>query len=270
MQCWRRFADPCPRRVPGVRARPVDLTQARSTYDRAPFPAERPPPRTALIQRRCLKGQVCSTGCLGRYRRDMVCGVHFFATREDEGRLLDVLGEPDSVQLFPWIPMSVDNPVLLDRSSIWDLEQFGVVNPALGGIALDQPGGSAFTDGTARARAFNAVNWERAAPCVDQGIVDWNRTAALFWERGARSESVLTPSSLGSQADSMTAISVDYQRWVNRSMSWVRRNGTLVWGLTPDKTRSGWDIRLRTVSSYLALPGAQSFFAAGGCGRDTI
>jgi hypothetical protein len=33
-------------------------------------------------------------GCSGRDRRDVVCGVHFFATREDEERLLDVLGEP--------------------------------------------------------------------------------------------------------------------------------------------------------------------------------
>ena len=123
-------------------------------------------------------------------------------------------------------------------------------------------------DGSVRSRVFNAVNWEKAAPPADQGIVDWNGTAALFWARGARSDSVITPSSVGSQADSMTAISPDYQRWVNRSMSWVRRHGAPVWGLTPDKRCSGWDITLRTVSSYFALPGAQSFFAAGGRGRE--
>jgi hypothetical protein len=52
----------------------------------------------------------------------MVWGVHFFATREDEERLLDVLGEPDRMQLFPRKPMSVNHPVLLDRSSDLDHE----------------------------------------------------------------------------------------------------------------------------------------------------
>ena len=66
----------------------------------------------------------------------MGCGVHFFATREDEERLLDFLGEPSHVQLFPWIAMPLDNPVLLDRSSIWDLDYVGAVNPAFGGLCL--------------------------------------------------------------------------------------------------------------------------------------
>jgi hypothetical protein len=32
----------------------------------------------------------------------------------------------------------------------------------------------------------------------------------------------------------MSAVSPEYERWVNRIMGWVRRRGTKVWGLPND------------------------------------
>jgi hypothetical protein len=103
-----------------------------------------------------------------------------------------------------------------------------------------------------------------------EGIVDWNTTPALFWSRGKSTGTVLTPSDIGSQADSIASISDEYRRWVNRVMNWVRRTGIKVWGLSPKDRASGFDVDLATVSTCFALPGAVTYFESGGLGRDRI
>lgn len=45
------------------------------------------------------------------------------------------------------------------------------------------------------------------------------------------------------------AISGDYERWVNRVLSWVRRKGTKVWGLERNSIRPDHDVHLPFVNT---------------------
>jgi hypothetical protein len=196
--------------------------------------------------------------------------VQFFATREDEERLLDYVGEPTAVKLFPWLPMRAEAPVFLNRHDRASTSHVGVLDPRLGRIELAYPGDPAFTDGSSRARVFNTTNWNNWQPTAGAGIVDWNTTPALFWSRGEATATVLTPSDIGSQADSIARISDEYRRWVNRVMNWVRRTGTKVWGPSPEDRVAGFDVDLHTVSTCFALPGAVAYFESGGLGRESV
>jgi hypothetical protein len=50
----------------------------------------------------------------------------------------------------------------------------------------------------------------------------------------------------------MSAVSPEYERWVNRIMGWVRRRGTKVWGLQRRSVRPDLDIALDVVSTIYA------------------
>ncbi|MBO0811927.1 MAG: hypothetical protein J2P23_07755, partial [Microlunatus sp.] len=121
-----------------------------------------------------------------------------------------------------------------------------------------------------RAGVFNRLNWERLRPTAVQGLVDSNASPVLFWAPGAETEAEVRVSTIGSQADSMTAISGDYERWVNRVMGWVRRKGTKVWGLERSDVRPDLDIRLGFVSNVYALPDALSAMERGVVGLDSM
>jgi hypothetical protein len=65
----------------------------------------------------------------------------------------------------------------------------------------------------------------------------------------------------------MSAVSLEYERWVNRIMGWVRRRGTRVWGRQRRNIRPDLDIALDVVSTIYALPGALAALEAGVPGR---
>lgn len=199
----------------------------------------------------------------------MVAAVHFFATEADEEALLDHLGEPDTLRLFPWVPMTAQEPPFLPRAERLDREHLGLLNLSLGSVEVALPRTPAL-DGSTKSAVFNRLNWNRMQPGADEGIVDWNRTPALFWRRGQGGDGILTISEIGSQADSMSAISDEYRKWVNRSMAWVRRRGEKVWEWTLEGGVSRFDVSLPFANTVFALPDAAAFFEAGGQGRSRL
>ena len=76
----------------------------------------------------------------------------------------------------------------------------------------------------------------------------------LLWMPATHAEGVLRSGNIGSQADSMSAVSADYERWANRVMNRVRRKGTTVWGLDAHGTRPDLDLRRTHVTTVFALP----------------
>ena len=116
-----------------------------------------------------------------------------------------------------------------------------------------------------RAGIFNRINWEKLRPGPREGLVDSNASPVLLWQPGAVSNSHIGVSSIGSQADAMASVSKDYERWVNRVTSWVRRNGTKVWG--PDLARPGMDVNLDFLNNVYALPKALDALENGAQGR---
>lgn len=200
----------------------------------------------------------------------MVAAVHFFATDEDEQSLLDYVMASESVRLFPWVTMPITDPVLLDRKQLpvqsRDQQRYGIIDFSLGSICFHRSRPSEIEQARARTYVLDQMNWDSAPPAEGQGMVDWNRTPALFWERGTiDSNGGLSVGTIGSQADAMDAVSNDYRKWVNRVMNWVRRRGTKVAEnaeLTPEA--QGLNLQVGFMNSLFALPSALAFFRAGG------
>jgi hypothetical protein len=119
-----------------------------------------------------------------------------------------------------------------------------------------------------KAAVFNQLNWQRLSPRDEEGLIDSNIAPVLFWKPGHSGDRALRVSEIGSQADSMSAVSAEYEQWVNRVMGWVRRRGTKVWGRHRRDVRPDLDIDLGFVSSTIyALPGALAALEAGVPGR---
>jgi hypothetical protein len=195
----------------------------------------------------------------------VVAAVHYFATESDQESLLDYLGEPDRVSLRPW-PVLDPAEKALTRRQARAREHVAVVSPAVGPPALVRPGDPAMNE-PGRAGLFNRLNWERLSPGDDAGLIDSNASPVLFWKPGRSDDSVLRVSEIGSQADRMRAVSLDYERWVNRVLGRVRRQGVKVWGLEERRVRPDLDIAVPFVSTIYALPDALAALEAGVPGR---
>jgi hypothetical protein len=195
----------------------------------------------------------------------VVAAVHYFATVQDQESLLDYLGEPASVTLRPW-PVLDPSRAPISRSQALARTQVTVVPAAFGPPSLIRPGDAAMSE-PGKAGMFNRLNWQRLSPGAEEGLIDSNASPVLFWKPAPSSDPVLRVSEIGSQADSMSAVSPDYERWVNRVMGWVRRRGTKVWGPQRHDVRPDLDIALAFVNTTYALPGALAALEAGTPGR---
>jgi hypothetical protein len=197
--------------------------------------------------------------------RDVVAAVHFYATSTDQLQLLDYLGEPDEVTLLPW-PVIQSPAVSLTRPEGLSRAQVMVVSRQLGQPTIIRAGYAAMAEPT-RAGLFNRINWERLKPKPTEGLVDSNTSPVLLWTPASHGPSSLSSGSIGSQADSMSAVSKDYERWANRVMNWVRRKGTKVWGLETHEIRPDLDLRRTDVTTVFALPDALSALEGGIAGH---
>ncbi len=195
----------------------------------------------------------------------MVAAVHFYATESDQHALLDYLGEPDTVSLHPW-PVIGPTIERLDRATALRTAQVMVAHADFGPPVGVRPASDGWASDI-RAQVFNTLNWDRLRPAEDEALVDSNASPVLFWQPAAVTDGVLRAGNIGSQADSMAAVSADYERWVKRVMNWVRRQSERVWGLERGDLRPAFDIDIAHVSAVYALPGARAALASGTQGR---
>ncbi|TFC54548.1 MULTISPECIES: hypothetical protein [unclassified Cryobacterium] len=196
----------------------------------------------------------------------MVTAVYFYADAHDTAELLDFFRYGDEVSLHPW-PL-VREPALsyTPEEAVRDGTVMLRSNRFSAPVIL-RDGDSAFTS-PARAAVFNQINRERLNPSAENGwLVDSNLSPVLLWNPGQSTSTELRTSSIGSQADSMRSVSADYERWVNRVMSWIRRRGTAVWGLDRSNVRPDLDIDLEFLNSVYALPSALRRLEEGAAGR---
>ena len=195
----------------------------------------------------------------------MVAAVHFYGTLEDQLELLDFLGEPEDVVLRSW-PLVAARADPLTRQDAVTRSQVTVVSRSLGQPLVLRSGDAALTE-RSRAGVFNRLNFDRLKSRSDEGLVDSNASPVLLWVPAIQRECVLLSGHIGSQADSMGAVSTDYQRWANRVMNWVRRRGTKVWGLETTDVRPDLDLRRSDVTTVFALPEALAALEDGATGN---
>lgn len=275
-------------RMPGSRPTPNWVTPPPWRYACGVVGRMRPPstgscPCAAFARRRAfrllereLQARVPGPRLRAGHRREDDCGhtwvmvgaVHFYADADDVAALLSHLRHGDDVSLHPW-PL-VSNPMIFLEPIDAEAEDKVMVQSREIGPPVVLRDGDPTFETNDRAGVFIRMNRARLKPSVRKGLlVDSNRSPVMLWLPGRRDDTTLRVSSIGSQADSMRAVSVEYERWVNRTTAWVRRRGTQVWGLDRSNVRPDLDIEWGPVSSIYALPGALRFLESGGLGRQT-
>jgi hypothetical protein len=199
----------------------------------------------------------------GRLRR-VVATVHFYGTPTDQLQLLDFLGEPEDVTLQDWPLVSSSAPPLTRQAAL-SRSKVMVVSRALGEPSVVRSGDPAMAE-RSRSGVFNRLNWERLKPKQDEALVDSNASPVLLWVPATHVEGTLDSGHIGSQAESMSAVSADYERWANRVMNWVRRRGTKVWGLQAQDVRPDLNLLRTDVTTVFALPDALVALEGGATG----
>lgn len=194
----------------------------------------------------------------------MVADVFFYADGKDTADMLSFLRFGSEVSLHPW-PLVQEPAVQYSLEEAIVAKSVMVQSSKFGAPILLDEGAS---DSTGRAAVFNLLNRERLSPGPQNGwLVDSNRSPVLLWKPGSIATTELRTSTIGSQADSMKAVSDEYERWGSRVMGWIRRHGTAVWGLNRARVRPDLDINLSFLNSVYALPGALRQLEAGASGR---
>jgi hypothetical protein len=78
----------------------------------------------------------------------------------------------------------------------------------------------------------------------------------MFWRPATPSASELRGGEIGdTQADAMSAVSIDYERWVNHVIGWIRRKGTKVWALRVSGPHQAHTISRRSSEATSGLGG---------------
>ena len=197
----------------------------------------------------------------------MVAAVHFSADSRDEHELLACLLSTGERKLFVPNPMRIGHPEFIAPEDALLSDVVCVLDAGLGDIRLVRPPSDKFDSSTKRAM-LNLWAWNRSTTGPDDGLVDWERTPAVCWYRGSESGEALFQSTLRTHASSMAGISPDYERWVKRTMAWIRRRGTSVSTATAEGRESEYDVFVTGGSAVYALPGALEYLAAGGAARE--
>lgn len=196
----------------------------------------------------------------------MVAAIHYFGDTADTNALLAYLGHGALTELRQWWSYAEGESGVVRTSQVAVAGPVAVVSMTLGPTVLIHDADDDALATHDRAGLFNRMNFERRSH-HSQPIIDANRSPVIFWQPSTASEDGIQQGSIGSQAESMRSISVDYERWVNRTMSWVRRRGTRVWGLEGSATRPDLEIDVSHISAIYALPGALALLEAGVSGR---
>ena len=196
----------------------------------------------------------------------MVAAVHYYASPDDTNDLLTYLSQNAIVELRAWFPYDESHSGVIDRDRATNYKQLAVVSTELGGPVLIRDARDPALRSNSRAGVFNRLNFGRLADPT-MAIVDSNRSPILYWEPARTLDGALIPGSIGSQADALHDVSPEYERWVNRVTAWVRRHGTVVWGLQRSKVRPDLKIENPFLNTLYALPGAMRLLVDGHSGR---
>lgn len=195
----------------------------------------------------------------------MVTGIHYYATDIDQNALLDYLGVPNAATLHPW-PVLHDPLEQLTRAEAFARSHVMVVSRELGPPVSDLASGRA-SFASARSLVFNHLNRERLDLAPTDALINSDASPVLLWKPASFGDGVFYVGDIGSQAESMEAVSPEFARWVNRVTSWIRRRGTRVWGLERHALRPDLDVSMSTVSNVYALPDALLSLEDGTKGR---
>lgn len=188
--------------------------------------------------------------------------IEFFTTIEDETKLISQIAKDDSIKYSV-----IENNRLTEWSNLKDLTvpdsdskfEICIWNTELGELKWlrKEPQIDSSSHTRLVKSVFTKEHWKKEKELTDfDKMIDDENSPILYFKRGEIIYDYQLPNLILSPQSSIDKISNDFKRWFNRIVSWVRRNGDMVydWKMTETKLRNDMSF----ANSIYALRNAKS------------
>jgi hypothetical protein len=190
----------------------------------------------------------------------MSAQVEFFCSPSEERQVLQYLTEQGDIQVFdvtsgrlsPWESFSAENVSAWPQPLAIDLWQ-----PVHGSLiwhttvpAVDGP-----THRSLVINLFAHQEWNARGLADGDRMLDSDLSPILHYHRGSIRDGKIGPCSVLAPPSNLQRVSLEYERWVKRSLAWIRRRGKIVHDWRQKSTTiPNLDMLLNTI---YAFPDAQ-------------
>lgn len=163
----------------------------------------------------------------------MTAQVEFFCSPDEERDVLRYLTKTGDTHVFdvrdqqmtPWDSFSADElPGWPDPLHIY------LFQPAQGTLIwhTSPPSVTGLTHRSFVMNLFAREEWDERRLGGDDKMFDTDLSPILCYRRGAFCDGKMGPNLVLAPPSNLQRIGSEYERWVNRSLAWIRRRGTIV------------------------------------------
>ena len=184
--------------------------------------------------------------------------IEFFASEQDELRLLNQIFKDDSIELTRISDGLVSDWVDYSNFELPNLDEhleLCLFNEKYGQLKWheNQPKIDQSTHGKLVNSIFSIERWKSRGRKVKRLLND-EESAIIYYKRGSLISGYRTPYLIFAPQSNIENIGSEFKKWFNRLSSWVRRNGELVynWNKMDERFKNDFSI----VNSVYALPEA--------------
>jgi hypothetical protein len=163
----------------------------------------------------------------------MTAQVEFFCSPDEEREVLSYLVNADAMEIFdvhddqltPWKPFSIDDlPDWPDPLHIY------VWKPTHGSLIwhTSRPEIAGPTHRSFVINFFAHEKWNELGLSGNDKMLDTDRSPILCYQRGTVHEGKQGPNLVLAPPSNLGRAGADYERWVKRSLAWIRRRGKII------------------------------------------
>jgi hypothetical protein len=163
----------------------------------------------------------------------MTAQIQYFCESDDEQAILDRLTVSTTIAVFQ-----------LDGQRITEIPEFAVekISPWPQFICLylwakdlgplrwheSRPKVEGPTHRSLVVRLFAREDWDRSGAVTDKRLLDQDSSPGLCYKRPEMLDGKMGPCTLVAPPSNLERVGVEYAKWVNRCVGWIRRRGKIV------------------------------------------
>ena len=176
-----------------------------------------------------------ATGEFNRYvpKVNMTAQVEFFCSPSEERNVLRYLTKADGTVVYdvsagslsPCESFSVDE--ILDPPSPLSLY---ICQPTYGSLIwhTSRPTAAGPTHGSLVSNLFSREEWDERGLGNNDRMIDADLSPIICYRRGALRDGKLGQNTVIASPSSLNRVGSEYEKWVKRSLAWIRRHGTII------------------------------------------
>jgi len=163
----------------------------------------------------------------------MTAQVEFFCNSDEERDVLQYLTKAEGTLVYDVAngsmvlshSFSVDDlPVHQSRLSLY------IHQPAFGSLIwhTSRPTVTGPTHGSLVNNLFAGEEWDERGLGGNDKMIDTELSPIICYGRGTRRDGKIGQNSVVAPPSSLRRVGLEYEKWVKRSLAWIRRRGTIV------------------------------------------